>query len=124
MIQLDYKSGMPICDQVVNGVIRLKALGVLSAGDQLPSVRALALQLSVNPNTIQKAYHILENDSVIYSVQGKGSFVSGDEAAHNAVIQKAKNGFADAVVRARELGLRADDLMGIIDEKYKGGESE
>ena len=73
MFQLDLKSGTPICDQIVSGFIRLKAIGVLRTNDQLPSVRALASKFSVNPNTIQKAYAILESKGIIYSVKGKGS---------------------------------------------------
>ena len=76
MFQLDFKSGAPICDQIVNGFIKLKALGVLKRGDQLPSVRALASKFSVNPNTVQRAYKQLEQDGFIYSIKGKGNFVS------------------------------------------------
>ena len=81
MIQLNLKSGVPICDQIVNGIIRLKALGVMQGDEQLPSVRALAIKLSVNPNTVQKAYQTLENSGIIYSVKGKGSFVSDTKLA-------------------------------------------
>lgn len=118
MIRLDYKSGVPICDQIVNGFIRLKALGLMSPGEQLPSVRAMAMQLSVNPNTVQKAYHILESSGIIYSVQGKGSFISGDEAAERAIIQSAKRDFERAVVKARELGLQSKDLTEIVKKQY------
>ena len=90
MFQLDFKSGVPICDQIVNGFIKLKALGVLKGGDQLPSVRALASKFSVNPNTVQKSYAILENSGIIYSVKGKGSFMSDDETAANAVLESAR----------------------------------
>ena len=81
MLQLNFKSGVPICDQIVNGFIRMKALGLVESGEQLPSVRQLAVKLGVNPNTIQKAYQILESSSVIYSVKGKGSFISDAAAA-------------------------------------------
>ena len=121
MLQLDYKSGVPICDQIVNGFIRLKALGVLKGGDQLPSVRALASRLAVNPNTVQKAYAMLESSGIIYSVKGKGSFLSDDDQAHNAVKQSAKNAFRSAVLAARELGLEPTELKNIIDEVSKEG---
>ena len=58
MFQLDFKSSVPISEQIVNGIIKLKALGVLKGGEQLPSVRALASKFSVNPNTVQKSYSI------------------------------------------------------------------
>ena len=117
MIQLDYKSSVPICDQIVNGVIRLKALGVLKSGTQLPSVRQLAMQLSVNPNTIQKAYGILETNGILCSVKGNGSFISGDENAEAAVLARAKANFREAVAKARELGLTDAQLMEMINEK-------
>lgn len=117
MFQLDLKSGVPICDQIVNGFIRLKALGVLKDDEQLPSVRVLAAKFSVNPNTIQKAYAILEQRGIIYSVKGKGSFISGDSEASKAVISEAKHQFLKAVEAAFELGLTPDDLKSIIDDK-------
>ena len=85
MFQLDLKSGVSICDQIVNGFIRLKALGAIKGGEQMPSVRVLASRFSVNPNTVQKAYAILEANGIIYSVKGKGSFMSDDEDASFAI---------------------------------------
>ena len=119
MFQLDLKSGVPICDQIVNGFIKLKALGLLSGGERIPSVRTLALKFSVNPNTVQKAYAILESGGIIYSVKGKGSFVSDDENAAQTVICRAKDDFRTAVKSARELGLEADTLKEIITDIYK-----
>lgn len=117
MFQLDLKSGVPICDQIVNGFIRLKVLGVLKDDEQLPSVRALASRFSVNPNTIQKAYAILEQRGIIYSVKGKGSFISGDRKVYSAVICEAKKQFEKAVESAVALGLTYEDLKEIIDQK-------
>ena len=114
MFQLDFKSGVPICDQIINGFIKLKALGVLKGGDQLPSVRALASKLSVNPNTVQKSYAALEASGIIYSVKGKGSFISDDENAANAVLESARQDFIAAVYHAGELGLTANDMINLI----------
>lgn len=124
MIQLDLKSGVPICDQIVNGFIRLKALGVMRGGEQMPSVRALASRLSVNPNTVQKAYAILEANEIIYSVKGKGSFLSDDDRASVAVLENARNSFADAVRSAKQLGLREDELVKIVSESFINGGSD
>lgn len=114
MFQLDFKSGAPICDQIVNGFIKLKALGVLKRGDQLPSVRALASKFSVNPNTVQKSYAILEANGIIYSVKGKGSFISDDETAANAVLQSARREFIAAVCHAVDLGLSTDEMINLV----------
>ena len=119
MLQLNFKSGVPICDQIVNGFIRMKALGLVESGEQLPSVRQLAVKLGVNPNTIQKAYQILE----IYSVKGKGSFISDAAAADTAVIKAAKRDFRAAVTAANELGLKSEELHGIVNEVCKEAEN-
>lgn len=116
MFQLDFKNGVSICDQIVNGFIKLKALGILKSGDQLPSVRSLASKFSINPNTVQKSYAILESEGIIYSVKGKGSFISDDKNATNAVIRSAKQDFISAIHHASELGLTQDDLIKLIIE--------
>lgn len=119
MLKLNYKSGVPICDQIVNGFVRMKALGLVESGEQLPSVRALAVELGVNPNTIQKAYQILESSSIIYSVKGKGSFISDDATADTAVIMSAKRDFRAAVSAAAELGLKEKELLEIVSEMFE-----
>ncbi|MEE1006341.1 MAG: GntR family transcriptional regulator [Acutalibacteraceae bacterium] len=124
MLQLNYKSGVPICDQIVNGFIRMKALGLSKGGDQLPSVRQLALELCVNPNTIQKAYQMLESAGVIYSVKGKGSFFSDDAAADMAIMKAAKKDFRAAVQSAVELGMTKTELQEIVDEVLENGEAK
>ena len=118
MIQLNLKSGVPICDQIVNGIIRLKALGVMQGNEQLPSVRALAIKLSVNPNTVQKAYQILENNGIIYSVKGKGSFISDDSKAQKAIFKNAEKDFRQAVKTAKELGLTQKALTDIVNTVF------
>lgn len=111
MLKLNYKSGVPICDQIVNGFVRMKALGLVESGEQLPSVRALAMELGVNPNTIQKAYQILETNGIIYSVKGKGSFISDDTAADTAVIMSAKRDFRAAVSARQSWGFASRSLL-------------
>ena len=76
MIQLNYRDARPIYEQVKDGLRHLVVTGALQAGDKLPSVRALASSLAINPNTIQRAYHELEDEGYIYTVPGKGCFVS------------------------------------------------
>ena len=76
MIVIDSRDKRPIYEQVVDKLSDLMLVGVLSEGDKLPSVRSLAMELSINPNTIQKAYIELEHQGYVYSVKGSGSFVS------------------------------------------------
>ena len=75
MILIDYKSRKPIYEQIIDSIKSLIDSGVLERDDQLPSVRQLAQELAINPNTIQKAYGELEREGVIYSLKGRGSFV-------------------------------------------------
>lgn len=81
MVNLNYRDSKPIYEQIRDGIINLIATGALSPGDRLPSVRELASQLAINPNTIQRAYRELELGGFIYSVTGKGSFVAESDAA-------------------------------------------
>ena len=76
MITIDYQNRRPIYEQIVDNIQMLIVKGIFEEGTQLPSVRSLAAELSINPNTIQKAYAILEKDGYLYSVRGKGMFVS------------------------------------------------
>ena len=124
MITIDYKSRVPIYDQITGGIIRLKALGVLKARDKLPSVRVMAIDLGINPNTVQRAYNILEADGVIYSVAGKGSFISGDNKAADAILSAAKNTFRQSVEQARQAGLDEATLKQLIDTTFKGGNAD
>ena len=77
MLQLDYRDARPIYAQVVDRIRQQVTAGILRQGDKLPSVRELACQLAINPNTIQRAYRELEMEGWIASVPGKGSFVCG-----------------------------------------------
>ena len=76
MLHLDYRDSRPIYEQVQDGLRKLMVDGVLQEGEKLPSVRALAGQLAINPNTIQRAYEALEREGYVYSIGGKGSFVA------------------------------------------------
>ena len=81
MVHLDYRDAKPIYTQIMDNIHGQVAAGVLQPGDKLPSVRELAAQLSINPNTIQRAYRELEQQGVIETLPGKGCFVCGAETA-------------------------------------------
>ena len=76
MLSLNYRDGRPIYEQVRDGLRRLIITGAIPPGDKLPSVRALAGQLAINPNTIQRAYEALEREGYAYTAPGKGSFAA------------------------------------------------
>ena len=77
MVHLDYRDTRPIYAQIVDGYREQIAAGILRSGEKLPSVRELAVQLSINPNTIQRSYRQLEAEGWIATVPGKGCFVCG-----------------------------------------------
>lgn len=87
MLNLDYRDARPIYEQVKDGLRRLMVSGVIQEGEKLPSVRAMASSLAINPNTIQRAYEALETEGYICSVPGKGSFA----APHTGVDEGRKN---------------------------------
>ncbi len=76
MIHIDARSRVPIYEQICESVAALILNGLLEKDEQLPSVRALATELAINPNTISRAYHSLEQDGLIYSLPGRGSFIA------------------------------------------------
>ncbi|AHV95858.1 GntR family transcriptional regulator [Paenibacillus sabinae] len=84
MFELDVRSRRPIYEQLTDKIKELILYGILRSDEQLPSVRTLSAQLTVNPNTIQKAYRELEREGYIYSRPGKGSFVSPAQQGTNA----------------------------------------
>ncbi|KAB2953443.1 GntR family transcriptional regulator [Heliorestis acidaminivorans] len=111
MIELDLRSGLPIFEQLVNNFKELIIREVLAPDEQLPSVRTLASQLTVNPNTIQKAYKELERQGFIYSVKGKGSFVAPLTDQVNREKQEAlKKELQKITVEAIYLGLTQEEI--------------
>ena len=110
MIRLDYRDARPIYEQVRDGLRSLMVTGVLAAGEKLPSVRSLATELAINPNTIQRAYELLEAEGYVSSVPGKGSFA----APHSQVDSARRDGllrtFDETATELFFLGLSADAL--------------
>ena len=112
MIVIDYQNRKPIYEQIVERFQMLIVRGVLEPDSQMPSVRSLATELSINPNTIQKAYTILEQQGYIYPVKGRGNFVSGGS---NLVEQKKENFFQKLRIVIREgieLGVTKEECVG------------
>ena len=99
MLRIDYKSGLPIYDQIYRGIVKMAAAGAFGGDGQLPSARSVAQELGVNPNTVQKAYGLLERDGVICSLPGKGSFLTGEQ---NAVDKQREEAVQKVRVSARE----------------------
>jgi GntR family transcriptional regulator len=115
MFELDFRSRTPIYEQLVEKFKELIIKKILKPDEQLPSVRVLASQLTVNPNTINKAYHKLEQEGYIYSVPGKGNFVSPDVSGiQSARLKSLKLEFFKIVSEMNYLGLNKEDIMALI----------
>lgn len=106
MIVIDYQDRRPIYEQIVERFQMLILNGVIQANEQMPSVRKLAMELSINPNTIQKAYSTLEQQGYIYPVKGKGNFVSDK----GALLQEKKQMFwkecRQMIHKGKEIGIQ------------------
>ena len=112
MLGINYRDGRPIYEQVVDEIEHMVVHGVLDPDSQLPSVRQMAAELSINPNTIQRAYSELESRGVIYSVKGKGNFVSPNAAAlRERRLRDLQVQITELVRTARELGVSDAQLM-------------
>jgi GntR family transcriptional regulator len=92
----------------------------MEQGEALPSVRALAQELGVNPNTVQKAYQMLERDGIIFSVQGKGSFLAGDETAVARRKKQALEKIKEAAAEATACGVTKEAVLAQISGVYEG----
>ena len=103
MFTLNFQSRQPIYEQLYDNVVRLAALGVLKPEEQLPPVRTLAAQLGVNPNTVSKAYQLLERDGIIYSAIGRGSFVASGLSAIGLQRETILEELAKALKKAMEI---------------------
>lgn len=114
-------SRLPIFEQLKAQILEFISLGVLSPNDKLPSVRSLATELSINPNTVAKAYQELELQGYVYTVPGKGCFV-GDNNLDDQIKQVKLKEFRGAVEESKRYNLLMEDLITTIKEVYEGGE--
>ena len=117
MIHLDYRDNRPIYQQVKDGLRKLMVTGVLAPGEKLPSVRSLATELAINPNTIARAYTELEQEGYIVSATGKGSFVAEGSTQHDARREELKENLLPVLGELRALGMTREELLNL----WEGG---
>ena len=113
MISINYRDGRPIYEQVRDGYRQLIITGVLPMGSKMPSVREVSASLTVNPNTIQRAYRELEAEGYIVSVPGKGSFVA-DSVRREELLGR----FRTLLPELRQVGTAKATLVNLIEEEY------
>ena len=117
MIVLDYRDRRPLYEQVTEKLEELMFSGVLPSDSRLPSVRSMATELSINPNTIQRAYAELERQGYIYSIQGKGSFVSDGRHLAEGIRKDWEKQFDAAIEEGLRIGVSYQDMIKILEER-------
>lgn len=120
MIQLDLSSRTPVYLQIKERITELIMMEVYPPDSRLPSVRALAMELGINPNTIQKAYQELEFAGVIYTVGGRGCFAGARENAIQFTRQKVLGDLRDSLRQAQLAGVAPQEIAALTEEIYGG----
>lgn len=121
---IDYRDGRPIYEQIAENYKRLILMGVMEPDEQLPSVRALAMELSTNPNTVQRAYTELEREGYLYSVKGKGNFVLGDSGKKEQKRRELKEELLRLLKEAEELGMNREQLLLELRQSTEGEQND
>lgn len=116
MLNIRLEGKRPIYEQLYNGIARLVSVGELSADEKLPAVREVAKQFGINPNTVQKAYSLLEQAGVIYSMPAKGSYVSGEKSAAEAVKNDTLKRVESEIRLAFRAGVGIDEIKSLAED--------
>ena len=121
-IFLDYHSRTPIYEQIKEQIVLDISRGILKKDDQLPSLRQLSAQLEININTVKRALSELEAQGVIYSVAGKGIFISGNAESQNIYVEQSLEAVKIALINAKEMGASEERITAMVKELFKGVE--
>ena len=119
VITLDYADRRPIYEQVVEKMKELILLGILETDSQLPSVRELAMDLSINPNTVQRAYAELERQGVIYCVKGRGNFVAGVTNLRKQHKEELIKQLSELIQEAKKAEISENEFTDLVKGFYK-----
>ncbi len=111
MININYRDSRPIYEQIKDGLKHLMLAGVIAKDEKLPSVRDLASQTTINPNTIQRAYRELEAEGYIYSISGRGSFASGRPELDEKKRAELDGRLTDTIKQELMMGVEPEDII-------------
>ena len=114
MFVMQLEGGAPIYEQLVTRITELISNGTLAENEKLPAVREVAKALGVNPNTVQKAYAMLEQSGLIYSIPAKGSYVGKAEKTEEIIKRKILTAFSENISDALKAGIQEEEIMLII----------
>ena len=121
MIGIDLQNRKPIYEQIVERFQTMIVIGILEPDSQMPSVRSLAMELSINPNTIQKAYSLLEQEGYIYPVKGRGNFVSGNAGLKEKKQESVFQSLKELVNKGKELDITCETFLEKAKQFYQEG---
>lgn len=121
MIRIDYQDKRPIYEQVIERLQNLIVRGVLEPDAKLPSVRSLAIELAINPNTIQRAYAELERTGFIYTVKGKGNYVAAGQIWMSTERENVLKDLGKALEQVIDLGVSEEETKKFVEETYRKG---
>ena len=120
MFHIDVMSRQPVYEQIIEQLESLVLTGVMKPGEQIPPVRSLSVQLSINPNTIQKAYSELDRRGILYSVPGRGCFISDNAQALLAEIRRKDIAKLEELVRGLALaGIGKQEVFDAVEQAYR-----
>jgi len=124
-ITIDLRSRIPIYEQIINNVKELTLAGIFKPDEQIPSIRQLTQQLGINPNTIQKAYAELERQGIIYTLAGRGAFISNDtkrltDAKRDEILKNVEKSVTDA----KKYFIPKDAIEKIVNNTYENFKKE
>ncbi len=119
MIILDYRDKRPIYEQIVDKLEHLIVCGALESNSKMPSVRTFAMELSINPNTVQRAYAQLEQDGYLYTVAGRGNYVTCEQEWKSGKISSVLKEITAKLQYGKEIGIEKKDLQGILDQVFQ-----
>ncbi len=121
---INYRSREPIYQQIYNEVVKEISLGLLTPQEKMATVRELATSLGINPNTVSKAYQMLEQSGYIYSAVGKGTFVSDNSEKLAGMKENSMRELKKSIRTAYNIGIEYDDVIGAVKEVYNGGAAD
>lgn len=124
MLFLDYQDRRPIYEQIVEKFRMLILSGAVESSSKMPSVRQLAVELSINPNTIQRAYMELEQQGLICPVKGKGSFVTDRSRIRQIGMEETLSELKEIAEKGMALGVGEEEMIGVIRSCYKEGNND
>ena len=119
MFEIDSRSRIPIYEQIKNQLITCIRIGIYKADEQLPSIRSVSLQTGINVNTVKRAFADLEDEGIIYTLVGRGSFVSADAAYNTSIARKALRDIEPDLRSLKSKGVTKDAIIELIDEIFK-----